>query len=236
MKSIAIAFKYLTIWNRYTRSQPDSGLVGTSVPYFPLVGLFFGLMLALIPRALENYLDTEILSIVLTALLIFVTGGLHLEALQNTFDAVPAGRIPTTTAQSSGAMGIIAILLVLLFKIKSIDILEVKLTPGLLLTPVLARWALIVFIYGSQRHAEGEARLIAQNVSFWHLLLTTFGTLALATYLLGRTGLWIGLCLSVLALVWRILLQKRNGVLTRDNFGAVIELSEALSFTLLASL
>jgi hypothetical protein len=31
-------------------------------------------------------------------------------------------------------------------------------------------------------------------------------------------------------------LQKRNGALTRDNFGAVVEASEALSLVLLASL
>ena len=137
---------------------------------------------------------------------------------------------------SSSAIGILAMLFVILFKIKSIDILEEKLTLALLLTPAMARWAMLVFIYGSHRHSEGDASIIAANVRLWHVILASIATLAPATYLLGHTALWIGLSLSILALVSRALLLKRTGALTRDNFGAVVEGSEALSLILLASL
>ena len=137
---------------------------------------------------------------------------------------------------SSSAVGIVAIVFVILFKIKSIEILEEKLTLALLLTPAMARWAMLVFIYGSHRHSEGTASIIAANVRFWHVVFATIATLVPATYFLGRTALWIGLSLSMLALLCRALFHKRTGALTRDNYGAVVEGSEALSLVLMATL
>jgi adenosylcobinamide-GDP ribazoletransferase len=235
MKNIAAAFKFLTIWNRFTDFPPNPALVGKSAVFFPFIGLIFGLMLALLNRALEDTLDAEILSAALTTVLVLATGALHLEGMQKSFDSAPL-RVPGTSGTSTAAIGVTAILLVILFKIRAIDILEVKLSLGLLLTPVLARWALVLFIYGSHRHSEGDARLIAENVKFWHLVLISFATLWPATYLLGRTALWIGFSLSMLALGYRTLLYKRKGLLTCNNFGLVVELGEALCLTLLASL
>lgn len=236
MKKVVAAFKFLTILGRFARSQPSAVVVGKAAALFPVVGLVLGLSLALLARTLQNYLDAEILSMSLVAFLIFATGGLHLEGLQKTFDAAALRRSAAGNGPSTGAIGIVTIVFMILFKIKSIDILDEKLTLALLLTPVLARWAMLVFIYGSHRHSEAEAGIIAENVKLWHVVFATVATLAPATYLLGRTALWIGLSLSVLALFCRALFQKRNGALTRDNFGAVVEGSEALSLVLLASL
>ena len=95
---------------------------------------------------------------------------------------------------------------------------------------------MLVFIYGSHRHSEGEAGIIAANVRLWHFVFASIATLAPATYFLGRTALWIGLSLSILALFCRALLHQRTGALTKDNLGAVVEVSEALSLVLLATL
>jgi cobalamin synthase len=97
---------------------------------------------------------------------------------------------------------------------------------GLLLTPLFARWSLVIFLYGSASFAEGTARILADNVRAWHLALTTVLTLALAAFLVGRIALWIGLYLSLLALLSRTYLRRRNGCIGSDNFGAVVELSE----------
>jgi len=236
MKSIVAAFKFLTILGRLTSVQPSAPMVGKAAALFPIVGLVLGLSLALLARTLENYVDAEILSTTLVAFLILVTGGVHLEGLRKTSDAPGLTQSLAESQSSSSAIGIVAIIFVMLLKIKSIDILEEKLTLALLLTPVMARWAMLIFIYGSHRHSEGEASIIAANVRFWQVVFATIATLAPATYLLGRTALWIGLSLSILALLCRALFHKRTGALTRDNFGAVVEASEALSLVLMASL
>jgi adenosylcobinamide-GDP ribazoletransferase len=236
MKIIVAALRFLTILSRFTRQKSSAPMVGKAAALFPVIGLILGLALALLARTLENYVDAEILSTTLVAFLILATGGLHLEGLEKTFDLAALRQSTTSAAASSGAIGVAAIVIVLLFKIKSMEILEEKLTLALLLTPVLARWAMLVFIYGSHWHSEGDASRIAENVKFWHVLFASIATLAPVTYLLGRTGLLIGLCLSIFSLVFRGLLQRRNGVLTTANFGAVVELSEALSLILLGSL
>jgi adenosylcobinamide-GDP ribazoletransferase len=236
MKSVVAAFKFLTILSRFIRFQPSAPMVGKAAALFPVVGLVLGLSLALLARALGNYVDAEILSTTLVAFLVLVTGGLHLEGLKKTFDAPGLRQSTLGSEPSTSAIGIVAIVLVVLFKIKSIDILEEKLTLDLLLTPVMARWALLIFIYGSHRHSEGDTSIIAANVKFWHIVFATIATLAPATYFLGHTALWIGLSLSILALLCRALFYKRTGALTRDNFGAVVEGSEVLSLVLMASL
>ena len=236
MKSIVAALKFLTILSRLSRFQPSAPMVGKAAAFFPVIGLVLGLSLALLARTLENYLDAELLSTVLVAFLILATGGLHLEGLEKTFDTPGLSRSMAGSESSSSAIGIVAIILVILFKIKSIDILEERLNLALLLTPVLGRWAMLIFIYGSHRRSEGEASIIAANVKFWHVVLATLATLAPATYFLGRAALWIGLSLSILALLCRSLFHKRTGVLTHDNYGAVVEGSEALSLVLMATL
>ena len=235
MQIFLAAVRFLTIWNRLSAHRTDRVLVGVATPYFPIIGLLHGLVLALLSRALDNYVDSELLSIVLVTVLIIVTGGSHLNGLQQTFDALGRSDMSRTADPLKAALGTVAIIIVLLFKIKSVDILEDKLTVGLLLTPALARWTLVVFIYGSYRHCEGELSLLAQNVKFWHVAVATCVTLAIAAYSLGRSGLWIALCLCAVALICRNLWLKAAGVLTMDNLGAVVELSEALSLTLLAS-
>src|SRR5918994_2395168 len=126
MKSIVAAFKFLTILSRFIRFQPSASVVGKASALFPIVGLVLGLSLVLLARTVQKYLDAEILSTTLVAFLILVTGGLHLEGLQKTFDAPRLRRSITGIQSSSSAIGILAMLFVILFKIKSIDILEEK--------------------------------------------------------------------------------------------------------------
>jgi len=233
VQKLIAAFKYLTIWSRFSPRPPTPEMIGTAAVFFPLVGLTLGLSLAMTNYVLVAYLDSEILNIVLITTLVVATGGIHLEGIKNTFDA-----IPTLTSKSRGneTLGFVAIVLVILFKSGAADSMDEKLTLSLLLTPVLARWALVIFIYGYHDRCEETPRLIAENVKLWQLVVATAATLALVVYFLGRKGLWISLSVSLFALLMRSLLHRRHAVLTHDNFGAIIELGEVLSLILLASL
>jgi adenosylcobinamide-GDP ribazoletransferase len=234
MRSLIAACAYLTIWGR-RNSQATPQAIGAGAVYFPLVGFLLGLLLALLNYGLGLYLDSEILTILLVVVLLVATGGVHLYGVNKTFAALYPNFSRTVNSQEN-FLGFIAVLFVLLFKISSINVLGEKIALSLLLTPVFGRWALVIFIYGYQDHCEDYARRIAENVRFWHVLVTTVATLGVVVYLLGRKGLWIGLGLSVFALLVRSFLHRRHAVLTHSNFGAIIELSETLSLLLLASL
>ena len=235
MQTLIAALKYLTIWGRLNTTQPAPETIGAAAVYFPVVGSLFGLLLALLNYGLSLYLDSEILTIFLVAVLLVATGGVHLEGVKKTFDALTPV-LPSATNSQENIFGFVAILFVISFKFSAVDVLGDKIALSLLLTPVFARWALVLFIYGYHDRCEETPRRIAENVRFWHLLATTCATLGLAVYFLGRKALWIGLALSVVALLARSLLHRRHAVLSHDNFGAVVELSETLSLVLLASL
>jgi adenosylcobinamide-GDP ribazoletransferase len=235
MQSLWAALKYLTIIGRFSVLQPTPARIGQGVIYFPIVGLAFGVLLGLLNYGLGLYLASEILSIFLVAVLLVATGARHLDGTKKTFDAM-ALRDSYSEPQDHDSWGIAAVVLVILFKTGAIDVMDERLTLSLLLTPVVARWTVVVFMYGFHDAFEQPARVIAENVKFWHLLAATVLTLGMAVYLLGRKGLWLGLALSVFALVSRSVLYRRRAALDHDNLGAMIELSEVLALILMASL
>jgi adenosylcobinamide-GDP ribazoletransferase len=236
MKNALDAFKFLTFAGRFDRARVDPQQLGASIPYFPLVGIVLGLVLVLLNRLLDPRLESEILAALLIAALALLTGAIHYEGLQNTFDALSAKITHGEQTGYSHTFGVLAIVFLVLLKVRAIEVTGETRSLGLLLTPVFARWSLVIFLYGSASAAEGTARILAEGVRAWHLILTTVVTLALATFLVGRTALWVGLYLSVFALLCRSYLRRRNGGIVFDNFGAVVELSETLSFLLFASL
>ena len=234
MESAVALLKFLTLCGRFDAARVKPQRIGKSAPLFPLLGLLLGAVLALLNSALEPYLESEILGVALIAMLIFMTGAIHLEGAQQTFNALP--RETTSENKSHGVYGLIALLLIVLFKVRAAEVIGETRNLSLLLAPVLARWSLVVFLYGSSSATDEFARVIAKNVRGWHLLVTTAATLIFTIYLVGRTGLWIGLCLSLFALMSRTYLHGRHGGITRDDCGALIELTETLSLVLFASL
>ena len=132
--------------------------------------------------------------------------------------------------------GLTAILIVTFLKIHAVNIIDDKIVASFLLR---RRWRVGRWWYCSTAIMIVVTRpcdCSPRTLKLWHLGVTTLFTLTLATYLLGRTALWIGLALSLLALLSRAMLHRRHAVLTIDNLGAVTDLGEALIFVLVAVL
>mgnify|MGYP003576674475 FL=1 len=230
MQTLSAAFKFLTVWGCFTSATPAPDTIGKAAGYFVYVGLVLGLLLALTNYILTPYLAAEILSLVLVALLITVTGAQHLNGVKNTFDA-----LARNDKRADGALGFAAVALAILFKSAAIDSMDERLSLSLLLTPVLARWALLIFLYGYHIRFDETARAIAARVNLPPVLASTAATLAFMAYFLGRKGLWIALAVSLFTLLLRGLLHRRHAVLSQASLGAAVELAETLSLTLFAS-
>ena len=235
MQSLVTAFKYLTIFGRWQVPISDAAGFSNAPLWFPFVGLAVGMVLAATNYALALYVDSEILSVMLIALLIIVTGSVPLAGTKFTFDSMHQ---PAAAAGDHGGeiFGLAAIVIVTLLKIHAVNIMDDKVAVNIFVALALARWALVVLLYGYHDRCDETMRLIAEHTKLWHLGATTLFTLILATYLLGREALWIGLALSLLALLSRALLHRRHAVLTLANLGAVTDLGEALALVLLAVL
>ncbi len=224
--------KFLTIAGRFGATPGAPEQIGAAAGYFPIVGAIIGLALILLHRIVEPFLESEIEAAVLVLALILMTAALHLEGTQKTFDQVLSRKEDNALT----VYGIVALILVITLKIRAIEVMGETRNVNLLLSPVIARWALVIFLYGPVWDGEEPAWRIARRVSIWHIVITSLITLALAVYFIGRVGLWVCLCVSLLALLSRSYFHNRRAGFKYDNLGAIVEVSETLGFVLLASL
>ncbi len=236
MRSVLTAFKFLSVGARVDQTERSYERSTAVALFFPLVGLVIGVGLAIVNRAFEPHLESELLAVVLTATMLLFTRAVHLDGTLQTFARLAHGAAVGESTQRTHVQSWLVVLLVVLLKIRAIEVIGDTRTLSLLLTPVFARWSLVIFLYGAAPNAEEFVAAVARNVRGWHLLVTTAATLVFAVYLVGRTGLWVALCVSLLALLTRAVLRRFHGAYTYDNLGALIELTEALSLVLFASL
>lgn len=235
VQSFLTAFKYLTIFGRWSAPTTSSGGLSQAVLWFPLVGLTIGGILAAINYLLALQVDSEILSVLIVGLLIIATDGVPLAGTKKTFDALHEGH-NAKPAANEAIFGLVAVVMLTLLKVHAINTMDDKVTANIFIAPALARWALVVLLHGYHERCEEMTRQLAANTKPWHLALTTMAVLALAFYLFGRKALWIALALSLFALLSRSLLHRRHAVLSQANLGAVTDGGEALTMVLLATL
>jgi adenosylcobinamide-GDP ribazoletransferase len=241
MRSFWTAFHLLTIFPCYARSTLVPEEIGKSTSFFPLVGFCLGLILVLINWLLDPYLASEIVSVLIIAVLILMTRALHLKGLGGTLDGLGvekhAGFRAMREDQGIRIFGLLAVLVVIALKFRATEVMGDTRSEGLLLAPVLGRWAIVILAYGSEFVDEGGIEQIGmRHVRGFHLVLATVMALAFVIVFAGRIGLWIALWVSLLTLLSRSYLHHRAGGLTGDHFGAVEEISETLTFVLFASL
>lgn len=234
MKGILAALQFLTVARRYRTAAIELAEVASAILYFPLIGLALGVILAALNYLLERYLESEILGTVDVMILIMMTGALHLEQIRKCFDLLL--QPPRAEAASDiplGIFGLLAVLLVVLLKIRAIEVIGETRSLALIITPALARWAPLMVIYGGT--PQNTAGRLAVRLNGWQFITITAATLAAAAYLLGVSGLWAGLCLSLLALGARLYVTSRSSGLDENVLGSLIEIGESLSFVLFAS-
>ena len=223
----------MTVWGCISALKPAPELVGSAAGFFPLVGLILGFFVAFTNYILTAYVEPKILNLFSIALMITVTGALPLAGLKHAFDM--SGSL-SMDARGNGILGFTAVVLALLFKSAALDSMDELLTSSLLLTPVWARWGLVIFLYGFSARFDGRGRLIAERITIWSMLASTVAVLAVAAYFFGRKGLWISLAISVFVLFIRGLLSRNHTELSEAHGNATIELSETLTLVLLAAL
>lgn len=232
--TIGRAFKFLTLADN--AEEFDAGPAGLAIFCFPLAGLLLGMILVLVNRGLEPYVASEILAVLLLTTLIIATGGNHLVGLQKTLRAWGKRSLAASSDERGALYGIVAVLVVILFKTHAIEVVGESRGLSVLLTPLLARWSLLLFLFGSTPLADDAGARIAESVRSWHLIAATVATLGLAVFVASTHALWVALSLSVLALLARGYLHRREGGVSVANCGALIEVSEAVSLTFFASL
>lgn len=253
-RPILAAFQFLSRFPVKAELDFTPELLRRSVKYYPLVGTAIGLVVWAVGAALHPVLPPLPVSVMMLIVWVWLTGGLHLDGWMDSADALLSYRsrdkmLEIMKDSRVGAMGVLACVLLLMFKMTLIvSLLEQGLfTAGiaLLTVPVWSRWFMgwAMRAWPVARQGEGLAvrfhglknRDIVLSSSL-ALLLTAIGVLA--AYAIDG-AIFSG---SLLALYFVLLplitvgvgafaasrISNKLGGLTGDIYGALNEGLEAV--------
>jgi adenosylcobinamide-GDP ribazoletransferase len=230
MISLLTAFQFLTIFPAIIRRAFTAGELGRAVGYFPLVGLALGGVLYGMEVGLGLIFPAQVVAIFILAAWLLLTRALHFDGFLDTCDGLfggftPERRLEIMRDSRVGAFGVAGGGLLLLAKYAAI--VSLPGLSGLLLAPVLGRWAtsIAIFAYPYARD-KGMGRDMKDNVHWSQVILATTIVVLAAWFFAGWTGLLaIAIAGIVLWLGAGFILRRIPG-LTGDNYGALCELTE----------
>ncbi len=207
--------------------------------FFPLVGLLLGSILALFDYLAKGLLPRQVTDALIVAFLAIITGGLHLDGVADTADGLIGGKgdrekvLAIMKDSRTGAMGVVAICLLLLVKFMALDSIPSDMRPGaLLLAPTLSRWGQVAVSYGS-RPARSENSLAGSFIEYLkpaHLIAASVMAVVFAALFGGMTGLAALAAAAIVCLLLKIFFNRSIGGETGDTIGASSEIAEALVF------
>ena len=149
-----ISLQFLTcIPAGYKRGyRPDDIELANSTPFFPVVGLIIGGMIYLIWLVFSS-LSPSIISALILAGWVYITGGLHIDGFADTIDALSGGKnrqeiLNIMKDVHTGAKGTLGIIILMLIKFALITgiVASLKLR-NLVCVPILSRWSMLLGCY-----------------------------------------------------------------------------------------
>ena len=216
--------------------------LGRSVAYFPLVGALLGAIVAAFDAVATVPLPPTVASVLDVGLFALLSGGLHLDGLADSADALFASggrarRLEAMRDSHTGAFAVAAVTLVLLLEVASLAAIPRSIrAPALIAGCASSRWAMAVALVAfPAARSEGLAatfRAAAGPVDL--VIATALVALVVLPLLLGSGLALIGAAAAV-ALAVGLFARSRLGGVTGDVCGAAGELSFAAQLVFLAA-
>jgi adenosylcobinamide-GDP ribazoletransferase len=209
--------------------------------FFPLVGLAIGILMALAYWLLSFLLPGPLVLWIVIGLLVFVTGGLHLDGLADTLDGLAGGgpreKILEVMRDSRiGAFGVIGLIFVLGGKYLALDaISEAALPYSLVLMAVMGRSAMVLVCCRSPyaRSGDGLGRPFSQHLTRREVVISSVSAFVIASVLMGFRGVLTFIGTLLFSLGFRLFFLRRLGGVTGDILGAADEAAELFCLLLI---
>jgi adenosylcobinamide-GDP ribazoletransferase len=236
LNNLFLALQFLTIVPLKVKDA-DAKKMGLSLLYFPAVGLLLGLLLVFLDHILV-FLGFQpwAIGIFLVVSLIIVTGGIHLDGLADTVDALAGGGDRERILQIMrdphiGTMGVLGLISVLLLKIAFLISLDAYvLLVSLPVMCVLSRWSMVflMFIFPYARQ-EGKAKVFMQERSTGVFISAFIIALLCVVLFMGLKGMFVFAVVAVCAYGLGNFISRRIGGITGDTIGGISEVLEVIT-------
>lgn len=236
LNPLAGALRFLTVLPLPARCGAGDHEIAASIPMFPAAGLLIGGLGAVSGILALQLFGPPVHAVAVVAVWTMVTGGLHLDGIADTFDALASWRsrdrkLEIMRDSRIGTMGALALIVSIALKIAALSALGDKWWLGALLAPVFGRWA---DVYGIALFPVARSDGLAASVRrgtpaacFPRVTLLTVLVLASMLY----WGAWYVVVASFAAAAclvhWFAAAAARSlGGLTGDVYGALSEIGE----------
>lgn len=246
MRALADAVRFLTILPVPGRGAVDGPAAARAVAGYPAAGALVGGAGAAAGWLALWLFGPPVHAVAVVAAWAVVTGGLHLDGVADTCDAVLSWRsrerkLEILRDSRIGAMGALGLGLALLLLAAALSALGRQWWVGALAAPVWGRWAAA---YGIVRfppaRGEGLGASVCQHAGARHLVAAT-AVAAAAIAALGASGAAGGEVLLAALPVWLLTevlgrrLAASLGGLTGDTYGALCVAGETATLLFLAA-
>lgn len=214
-----------------------------TIAYFPLVGFILGVIIFLVGKVSILVFDPFLNAIIITLIHVILTGGIHIDGLGDTFDALYSYRdkekmLEIMKDSRLGTNSLLAILFLILLKIGFIyNLINNNLMWTIVFMPVYARLGLMVLTYKTVSPRErGMGNLFIGHGTLGMLIIATIYSAAIVL-LVGKLIFFASyieiikvisstiVVMLFAKLVKQISYKKIDGI-TGDILGCNAELSE----------
>lgn len=234
LKGCAAAFRFLTVIPLPTSFGADKDDLNCAPAFFPVVGLILGLLTAGAALFLWSFLPPLSAAVLLTFLLLALSGGLHLDGLADTADGFFSARDRVRTLEIMrdshiGVMGVAAVILIVLVKVSSLAALQSgEAIRAALLMPIAGRVGLLVMMYllPYVRRDRGLGTQFFIRSVGWPTLLGMTIVLIIAGFLNAFAA---AICSLAAVLLFSVYCRYKIGGATGDTLGAASEIGEAVA-------
>ena len=236
MRNLISALQFITI---LPLGKTESFDPPKMVPYFPLVGILLGLMVALFDPVVLRLWPPPVAALLDVILLAVLTAAFHIDGLGDTADGLlgPRSRDKALEIMKDsriGTMGLVAILFGLALKWGGLANLNAHRSILLIIIPAYARATILFGMrYLPYGRPDGTGKpFFSEKISlkhFWGLILPIGLSL-----LLGFKAIWLNLAFVIILAMILLFYKKRMGCITGDMLGALVEITEAGLFLMIS--
>jgi adenosylcobinamide-GDP ribazoletransferase len=236
VKQFIAAIRFLTplpVYGSWGAAEAD--LAG-SVGFFPLVGLMIGALAAGLAWGMSIVAPPMVVAAVLVVFLLASSGALHMDGLSDSADGMlssrPRERILEIMKDSHvGAMGVIAIICVLLVKFAALASVDPgRLWAVALVIPLAGRCSIVVQMALLQYvRPEGLGKVFCRKRPVVSACLAVVILTGACVCLFGLKGLLVAGCGLIATLLLSGYFHRKIGGCTGDTFGAGCEIVEAVA-------